>query len=312
MKHSLKWLLITSGLLVLFPVAGFVFQETQSHREQKINPPLGKLYSIGSHKMHLVCRGQGPVTVVFEAGFGQFSKGWEDILEPVSKVTRACSYDRSGMGWSEESDLPRNSENIANELSALLKAAAIEGPFILIAHSMGGLHARVFAGLNPDLVKGLILIDASHEKQWDLVPHHEITLPKRIQYFRGLYLRALFGLNRLVLLAGEKSQDPGPVTLLKRNPKFHKTQYRELEAIPENQEIIRSVRLKNDLPLVIITAGIRPENKTPAWFELQKDLLSLSTSSRQVFAWESRHFVQNEQPELVLEEIFNMIDLVQK
>ena len=83
-----------------------------------------------------------------------------------SKTNRVCLYDRAGLGKSDPAPkLPRTSQDVANDLNALLTKAGVPGPYLLVGHSYGGLHVRMFASQFPDKVIGLVLVDSAHPDQ---------------------------------------------------------------------------------------------------------------------------------------------------
>jgi pimeloyl-ACP methyl ester carboxylesterase len=126
-------------------------------------PPPGRMVSLKTHNIHLHCVGTGNPTVVFESDLDQYgSLSWDSVQGEIGKFTRACSYDRAGIMWSEPGPLPRDGEMIARELGAVLDAAGEDGPYILVGHAFGGAYVRIFAGQNPDAVCGMVLVESSH------------------------------------------------------------------------------------------------------------------------------------------------------
>ena len=133
--------------------------------------PSGTYVDIGGRKLRLVCAGpaagQTP-TVWMEAGAFGLAADFAAIQEKLTaKGIRSCAYDRAGMGWSDPGPKPRDSEAIVSDLEKLIAASGERGPFILMGHSMAGLHTRLFAGRNPDKVAGLVLIEATTPEQID-------------------------------------------------------------------------------------------------------------------------------------------------
>ena len=125
----------------------------------------GEMVDIGDgRRMHLICegpKGAGP-TILFEAGAFGFSADWGVVQQKVAaQGLRACAYDRAGMGLSDPGPEPRDGLAIVGDLERLLAAAHEDGPFILVAHSMGGLYVRLFANRNPGKIAGLVLVDAT-------------------------------------------------------------------------------------------------------------------------------------------------------
>src|SRR5262245_23185403 len=137
------------GLLVLIAVLGTAYQWLATRRDLAAVPPPGRLVDIGGHRLHLWCTGDGSPAVVLESGLGGASFDWGFVQPEVAKFTKACSYDRAGMGYSDSGPGPRTMRRIADELAALLDRARIDAPAILVGASIGGLAVRVFASDHP-------------------------------------------------------------------------------------------------------------------------------------------------------------------
>ncbi|MBN1459939.1 MAG: alpha/beta hydrolase [Armatimonadetes bacterium] len=119
------------------------------------------MVDIGGHSLFLSCVGEGEPTVILESGIedgGSFG-GWGPIQDSVKAFARVCFYDRAGLGRSASGPEPRDSRRIATELHTLLHTAGLQPPYILVGHSMGGLHIRVFADEYPTEVAGMVFID---------------------------------------------------------------------------------------------------------------------------------------------------------
>ena len=134
-------------------------------------PPPGRLYEIEGLRLHLRRTGSVPrdahtPTVVIEAGAGVVSPVYARLHKVLAQKYEVCSYDRPGLGWSEPDTEPLDGERNARRLHALLAAAGVQGPLLLIGHSLGGLLNRVYTGLYPEQVVGLLMLDASHPDQF--------------------------------------------------------------------------------------------------------------------------------------------------
>jgi pimeloyl-ACP methyl ester carboxylesterase len=71
-----------------------------------------------------------------------------------------CSYDRAGLGESDEApDRPRSLDDVVEDARQLLSAAALDGPFLLVGASGGGFDVYHHAGRYPDEVAGLVMVD---------------------------------------------------------------------------------------------------------------------------------------------------------
>lgn len=122
-----------------------------------------RLIDVGGHRLEAVVMGEGSPTVVLDAGFSGGLRAWQHVQAAVSRHAQTIAYDRAGLGGSEVGPEPRTARRIASELHALLDAAEIRGPVILVGHSAGGMFIRVYAHAYPDRVAGLVFVDPATE-----------------------------------------------------------------------------------------------------------------------------------------------------
>ena len=163
-------------------ITGALYETISRWRDTQRFPQRGHLVQAGSIRMNIDCSGQGSPTVILESGSGGPSIDWLMVQPEVAKFTRVCSYDRAGYGWSDSGPEPRSSLQIARELKQLLEAAGEKGPYVLVGHSMGGYDIRVYTGLYPNDVAGMVLVDASHEDQ-------DVRAPESIRKWSQDYRR---------------------------------------------------------------------------------------------------------------------------
>ncbi|MEO5559096.1 MAG: alpha/beta hydrolase [Dokdonella sp.] len=122
-----------------------------------------------SRRMNIYCEGSGSPTVIFDSGLSDWSNTWALIQPAVATRTRACSYDRPGMGYSDPSPHHPTAENAVKDLHTLLDRAGIKGPLVVVGHSLGGFYMKLYAATYPDQVAGIVLVDPSEERLWDRV-----------------------------------------------------------------------------------------------------------------------------------------------
>ena len=208
---------------------------------------------------------------------GDISDVWGIVNPVIAKLTQTLSYDRAGLGQSESAPTPRTCQNMVDDLSALLDGTQIDPPYILVGHSFGGLLVRLFASQHPGDVIGRVLFDPIHED--------------RTAGFEKVLSEELIVRNRAYL------SDPS------KNSEFVDR--------PASEKQVRDARRQFDFPLVVLTRGL-PDRPDPVWPSadlqrveqgLQRELLGLSPKSSQVIAELSGHWIQKDQPELVIEAI---------
>ena len=148
-----KRLQMVLALVCLLPIVSLA---QKVGTDQNPPTPLGKLVDVGGYRVHLYCSGTGSPTVVI-VGAG-YSFDWGLVQPEVAKFTQVCSYDHSGIGWSD--DGPKDSCALrVSEVHTALKNAGIKGPYVLVGHSLGALVARLYAGRYPDEVAGMVFVD---------------------------------------------------------------------------------------------------------------------------------------------------------
>ena len=283
--RALLWLVV--ALLVL-AVAGAIYQAIATMRAEHAYPPPGEMVDVGGYSLHINCVGQGSPTVVLDAGSGGMSAQWVRVQREVSGTTRVCAYDRAGMGWSEMGPEPRDAKQISSELHTLLKGAGIEGPYVLVGHSFGGLYMQTYAARYPDEVAGVALIDSSTEPdQFSQRPEardsHEppkqafAVVPRLVRL--GVSLPARLGVVRLL-----SEFDPA-------SPELPQQQREQIDALaPSTRQVTtfaleflaptQTLRLGSpgslgNNPLAVVTAG----ESEPGWLKRQDDLATLSSNS---------------------------------
>jgi pimeloyl-ACP methyl ester carboxylesterase len=160
MKARVRHVLVmTAVVVVVILLAGATYQGVATALERRKYQRPGGLVEVGDHQLHIHCSGAGSPTVVLEASASGISASWGWIQPEVAKHTRVCSYDRSGLGWSETGDRPFDPRLVPEELRGLLKAADVPGPYVLAGHSLGASFVRMYSARYPDDVAALVLVD---------------------------------------------------------------------------------------------------------------------------------------------------------
>jgi pimeloyl-ACP methyl ester carboxylesterase len=129
-------------------------------------PQDGETVDVGGYDLFYKKAGSAETKVVLVSGLDENIKIWDKVYGDIADFATVVAYDRGGVGWSDEGKNPRTASVIAEEMDAFLRAVGIDPPYILCAHSLGGLYARYYATTYPDRVSGLLLLDTSHEDMW--------------------------------------------------------------------------------------------------------------------------------------------------
>ncbi|HMD97607.1 MAG TPA: alpha/beta hydrolase [Terriglobia bacterium] len=325
--------LVAAALLLLFgAVRGSI--ALASRVLERRYPPPGQMVSVDGHKLMLYCTGEGSPTVVIETGLGIGWEGWQSVSLPLAKLSRVCVYDRAGYGWSEPGPKPRTALQSALELHGLLTNAGVAGPYVLVAHSFGGYIARVYASRFRDSLSGIVMVDPSHEDElratnWAQADPSLRLEPRwyRLALYQAHRLFPLSGLRRLLhLYQGEKGLPSElrslPLSVQRRiliasSLTQLETEREEYTSLPESEAEAHTAPFPRDLRLTVITARYRPSPSDLRWplvalpathRELQSKLAQQSSLGKQIFADNSGHSVQLDQPELIIDAVRDMVE----
>jgi len=145
-------------VVVVMVLAGATYQGVTTSIERHRYERLGGLVDGGGYQLHIYCTGEGAPTVILEAAAGSMSPAWSLVQPEVGRITRVCSYDRSGLGWSE-GDGRYVPSRVPSSLRTLLDQANETGPFVLVGHELGAAFVRLFAARHTGDTAALVLID---------------------------------------------------------------------------------------------------------------------------------------------------------
>ncbi len=318
-------------------LASAAYQALSEARDRRRFPPPGELVDIDGRRLHLWRAGEGSPAVVIATSLGEPGHGWADIQRRLAQHTTVVLYDRTGLGWSEEGPWPTG-KRIVEDLHALLHVTRIPPPYVLVGHSAGGLHVRLYAARHPEQVAGLVLVDSSHPHQghrlrqrcggWRFSrPRGWLQVAKVA--FRPLGLARLRGSLRARYGHGADTADPRrgippelaeAAAAIGRSSRQRRADVRELLAFSGvAAEVARVVAgtpgSLGGLPLTVITRGTNdpppwPRGAEAVWQELQAELALLSERGMHLHAESSDHFVHRSHPDLVVRAIADLVDQV--
>jgi pimeloyl-ACP methyl ester carboxylesterase len=254
----------------------------------------GARIDVGGYCLFFQSVGSGQPTIVFESGGDDGADSLAQVARQVQSFSRALIYDRAGLGQSDPAPRPRTIQDAVADLHALLHAAQVPGPYLLVGHSYGGLIIRLYAHTYPHEVVGLVLLD---------VPPADLSL------------------RELRLLPPPLPQEPAALTDARNMAAAEwKDPFNTREGFDRAASAaqLQATGQLGSLPLVVITAGIDewPDGFPAAiarameqdWMDAQHELVALSTDSTHIIATESTHSIQECQPDLVIDAIRSLVE----
>jgi pimeloyl-ACP methyl ester carboxylesterase len=304
--------------------------------------PPGQLVDVRGFRLHVHCGGAGAPSIVLDAALGGSSVSWSLVQPELAKVSRVCSYDRAGFGWSDAGPMPRTACRIADELRTLLERAGIPPPYLLVGHSFGGLVSLIFAHRFRDDVAGLVLVDPAHAEDWvKPAPKEQVKIDRGVRLCRYGAITARLGLARAVAALvgiGQLTLARGLVRVVSRGglsredeailapvwklppevrpalpqfwtkPQFFAALGSQIESICVSAAQVLEATASGfgDLPLVTISST------NPGAYRLhQQDALArLSTRGRHIMASNSGHWIPLDQPGVVIDAVREVVGVV--
>lgn len=228
-------------------------------------------------RLSFVYSGRGPANIVLFSGAGMSLQAWEPLYPGIEGLGRVLGWNRFGM---QGSDPPRERQTgavVLGSLRELLRYTGLRPPYVLVAHSLGGLYASLFARLFPEETAGVLFLEATHPDDHVVLRKHETQLQRAIGRLLSLP-EVFFG------------------------PNLHS----ELACIVHTVRELEAAGDFPPVPLRVVTGGLTPKSwmMSPAAIGAkranQQDLARLSPLGEQVMAQKSGHFPQMTEPDLVL------------
>ena len=291
----------------------------------------GTMVRIGDHRrLDLRCSGSGAPTVLLEAGALADSMSWSRLQPLVARSTRVCAYDRAGLGFSDEGPAPRDLAADVDDLHALVRAAHLATPLVLVGHSRGSNIVRRYAERCPGDVAGLVLVDpppqdiAAFSPEWAKADDEQRTAGL------AFYEACGKGAERGLLEAPPEElkaclRGPDPRYSAALNTALHRIKsrpafWRTVIAVTVSNQALFSQPVPaderhGDLPLVVLTADAAYADAQPAdraVLERAQEatharIAATSTRSRRVHVPGASHDIQQDHPEAVAAAIEDVV-----
>lgn len=345
LKIVKRWLkrTVIAGIVftLLMLVTGFAYEQIGRNNEMNRLPRrIGQAVDVGGRTLNLYCSGKGSPTVVFESGGNGPGLEWSLLQPRIAQSTRACWYDRAGVGWSDPPPDPRTSASVVGDLHELLRRAAVAPPYVLVGASVGGEYIRVYAHRFPPDVVGLVLLDSSHPDQREPVflqsPFNLMSPAKRHLICMGLPFIARFGILRLIAshmrrpVSTPSWEQSDILAELNSRPTAMRVDAEQTCAATDDGRLVSPIGTGNpeldnaarkagsldNLPLIVLTAGRywAPQGyeKEAAEYhgiwvrDLQASLARLSTRGKQEVV--NAHHDMSEAPDAVVNAIQEVVN----
>lgn len=240
--------------------------------------PPSRLISTHSGALEAIVAGQGGPSILLFSGAGVTLEGWRPLFPAIEQIGAVLAWNRFGAGKSDRPREPQTGALVVACLRELLRQTGLKPPYVLVGHSLGGLHANLFARLHPGDVRAVLLLEATHPRDREMLKGHESQL--------ATVLGKLFALPQRL---------------------FRANLHAEMAQVDETVRQLKGAGPFPAVPLVVISGGNAPPRwlMSPTAWQLrqahQQDLLHLSPLSERVIAGNSGHFPQRSEPQLVLQ-----------
>ncbi len=331
-------LLLVLAVGAVLIVTGAIYQAVGTAADRRRYPPPGRLIDIGGHRLHFADSGGSGPAIIFESGISATSLNWTGVRTQVEAFSRACTYDRAWLGWSDPASSPRTTSTIVDELHALLEAASIPPPYILVGHSFGGLLIGAYAARYPTQIAGFILLDPLSPREWLSAPPAQARMLRLgVKLSRRGALLARLGVVRAALallmtggrrvpqfvarvgggrgesaisrLVGEVRKMPPETWPMVRahwcQPKSFEGMAAYLESLPASAAEAAALTSPAGIPVTILSAA----TATPEQLKERDGWARRSPHGQHVVARKSGHWIQLDEPELAVQAVREMVAL---
>lgn len=240
-------------LLIVMCIVG----QVRKYIEKDDVKPLGTLVEVDGKKIHVYSEGKGKKTIVLMPGLGSTapSVDFKPLINELKKDFKVVVVEPFGYGFSDETSKERSVENIVGETRMALKKAKIEGPYILMPHSISGVYAEYYAAVYPKEVESIVMLDTTLVKA-SLEESDKVDLSIGKKQFMLATVENFLGVDRIYYSSIYKDEkcfsQSDKKELIKmgvQNP-FNKTMENEVTMILKNCETVNKTKMPKDLPIL--------------------------------------------------------------
>ena len=306
------------AVTVILLITSLVNHTFQLRKEAKKYPPPGNVVEVNGKKLHVYSEGDGETTLVFMPGHGtsnptlDFKPLWMRMIDDY----RIAVVEKSGYGWSETSNSPRDIDTLVEETRLALELADEKGPYVLFPHSMSGLEALYWAQKYPDEVKAIIGLDPLIPEAYDIMPE-----PEKSQLY-PMFLISRLGISRFMpdadmeinfpLMKSDDltEEDKQQYLAVFYKSAFSKDMLREVDYLKGNAKKVAESGIPINTPMYFfISEG--QESSVPGWTEVLSGYISKIGIGKNL-KLDAGHYIHYDRSEIIAEEAKVFLDGLQK
>ena len=284
--------------------------------------------------MNIYCIGRGTPIVLLDAGLGDSAVVWRKVHSRLAERTQVCAFDRAGYGFSDPGPLPRDAAHIEQDMKAMLEAAGLKPPYVLVGHSLGGLNVRYYADLHLQEIAGMVLVEPATEHQDErlgrIFPSITALFDQQREMIQACLDRSLgrgkSSADRDEMCKEHPLPDLPPAAnaaaaAVNAKPAHLRSELSEFDGImgPSSNQVAAARRSYGAIPLIVLTAGspmipgLAPSELDTLLRiirQMHGELAALSTRGVDRMVPGSTHYVQMDKPQAVVDAVTDVLSQV--
>ena len=309
--------LVILAVIITLLIASLANHRIQLRKEAKKYPPPGNYVDVNGKKIHVYTEGDGNTTLVFMAGHGtsnpalDFKPLWMRLVDSY----KIAVVEKSGYGWSEPSNNPRDIGTILEETRMALALGGENGPYVLIPHSMSGLEAIYWAQQYPDEVKAIVGLDPLIPEAYNIM-----TEPQKPQLY-PMFIISRLGISRfmpesdvevnLPLMKSDDltEEDKQQYLAVFYKSAFSKDMLREVDYLKTNVEAVTENGIPTNTPMYFFISEGQEAN-VKGWKEALSDYVSRTINGKYMNL-NTGHYIHYDKSEIIAEEVKAFLEIIE-
>jgi pimeloyl-ACP methyl ester carboxylesterase len=308
--------LVILSIISLTLVGFLIYHQVNLKREANQYQPIGEMIEINNKEMHVYVKGEGQHTFVFMSGHGTSSPifDFKPLWSQLANDHKIIVIEKFGYGFSEVTNQDKDIDIILENTRAAISYLEIEGPFVLVPHSLSGLEAIYWAQKYPDEIKAIIgldlcvpqaiqLLDVPSQGQLNIV-----NFISRIGLSRLMPVEQLNMTLPLLNSSHLNDEERAIYEYMFYKSALTKDMLAELKSMKSNAEHLMKLEKPTETPMYLFISNEQNE-VVKGWSEVQLDFLN-AISNQKSLLLDTGHYVHHEMYTLITTEIINFLDNV--